>query len=428
MTELSDLTGAEAIAAVRDKDASVTEIATACLDRIRTREPVVHAFAHHDPLLVRQRAEELDRGLTSSPLRGMTLAIKDLMDTADYPTEFGSRIYAGRRPVRDAALVTRLNSAGALVMGKTVTTEFALFEPGPTTNPWDAAHTPGGSSSGSAAATADGMVAAAIGTQTAGSVIRPAAFCGVVGFKPSFGALDRAGLKVMSPSLDTLGVFARTVRDIELVYRCARVVSPRRNRPERRAGPVRIGFVRTSHWEMADPTVMHGLEALAEELAVAGFEVVETTLPPSFADLVPAHAAIMEREVAETLHDELARDPHLLSDSTKEVLRRGSAQPREAYVRARTTASECRSLLSRAFGDLDAILTPAVTGEAPRGLSYTGDPIFCRAWTLLGTPTISLPLLAGPSGLPIGVQFVGHPGEDHSLLKVASAVLRGTQH
>jgi Asp-tRNA(Asn)/Glu-tRNA(Gln) amidotransferase A subunit family amidase len=423
VTQLCNLTGADVISAVRNADASVSEVAADCLERIRTREPVVHAFAHHSPPLVRQRAEELDRGDASLPLRGMTLAVKDLIDTADYPTELGSRIYAGRRPTRDAAVVTRLNAAGALTMGKTVTTEFALFEPGPTTNPWDATRTPGGSSSGSAAATADGMVAAAIGTQTAGSVIRPAAFCGVVGFKPSFGAIDRTGLKVMSPSLDTLGVFARTVRDVELVFGSVRAAGRHSSRPNRRDGPTRIGFVRTPQWDMADLTVMRGLEALGDELAVAGFEVVETTLPPTFADLVPAQVAIMEREVAETLSDEWVREPARLSDSTKDLLRRGSAQPPETYVRAHTTASKCRGLLASIFGRLDALLTPAVTGEAPPGLAHTGDPIFCRAWTLLGTPTISLPLLAGAGGLPIGVQFVGHPGEDEALLKVASAVL-----
>lgn len=420
---LSDLTGAEAIAAVRNHDAEVTDIAEAGLQRIAAREPVVHAFAHHRPALVRRRAKDLGSADPALPLLGMTVAVKDLIDTADYPTELGSRIHAGRRPDRDAAVVRRLTEAGALIMGKTVTTEFALFEPGPTTNPLDVTRTPGGSSSGSAAATADRMVAAALGTQTAGSVIRPAAFCGVVGFKPSFGAIDRAGLQVVSPSLDTLGIFARTVRDVELMFESVRATPPHPARPARRDGPPRIGFVRTSDWEMADVDTAHGLEALAAELATVGFDIVEATLPSSFADLVSMQVAIMEKEVGDTLRGHLARQADLLSASTRELIRRGAGRPEEVYVRAQTAATACRALLPDVFGDLDGLLTPAVRGEAPAGLAYTGDPIFCRAWTLLHTPTISLPLLAGPNGLPVGVQLVGRPGEDTALLDLASAIM-----
>jgi Asp-tRNA(Asn)/Glu-tRNA(Gln) amidotransferase A subunit family amidase len=424
MAKLSDLTGAQAIAAVRTHEAAVTDIAEAGLQRIAAREPVVHAFAHHHPALVRHRAKDLERGDPALPLLGMTVAVKDLIDTADYPTELGSRIHAGRRPERDAAVVRRLSGAGALIMGKTVTTEFALFEPGPTTNPLDVTRTPGGSSSGSAAATADRMVAAALGTQTAGSVIRPAAFCGVLGFKPSFGAIDRAGLQVVSPSLDTLGIFARTVRDVELVFDSVRATRPRKARPERRAGPPRIGFVRTSGWGMADMETARGLEALADELAAVGFDVVEPTLPSSFADLVSMQVAIMEKEVGDTLRGHLARHAHLLSDSTREMIRRGAGRPEEVYLRAQTAATACRALLPDVFGELDGLLTPAVRGEAPAGLGYTGDPVFCRAWTLLHTPTISLPLLTGPNGLPVGVQLVGRIGEDDALLDLAAALMQ----
>ena len=424
MATLSDLTGAEAIAMVGNHEASVTDIAEAGLQRIAKREPVVHAFAHHRPTLVRQRAKELERGDPALPLLGMTVAVKDLIDTADYPTELGSRIHAGRRPERDAAVVRRLTEAGALIMGKTVTTEFALFEPGPTTNPLDVTRTPGGSSSGSAAATADRMVAAALGTQTAGSVIRPAAFCGVLGFKPSFGAIDRTGLQVVSPSLDTLGIFARTVRDVALVFDRVRAARPDHTRPVRREGPPRIGFVRTSEWDMADVETRHGLEALADELATVGFGVVEATLPSSFADLVSMQVAVMEKEVGDTLCDHLARHADLISDSTKALARRGADQPEEVYARAQMAATACRALLADVFSDLDGLLTPAVRGEASAGLAYTGDPVFCRVWTLLHTPTISLPLLTGPSGLPVGVQLVGRPDEDEALLDLASALMQ----
>ncbi len=424
VASLSDLTGAAAIRAVADRDVRVTDVSEACLQRIAAREPVVKAFAHHYPELVRRRAEELDQAGARPPLRGLTVAVKDLIDTADYPTELGSPIYAGRRPERDATVARRLIDAGALVMGKTVTTEFALFEPGPTTNPRDVTRTPGGSSSGSAAATADGMVAVALGTQTAGSVTRPAAFCGVVGFKPSFGAIDRAGLKVMSPSLDTLGMFARTVRDVELVFGTVRASEPDRARGSRRGGPPRLGFVRTAQWELADVETRRELEALADRLAATGFDVVETPLPASFSDLVPAQVAIMEKEVAATLDGELVKHADRLSDSTRDLVRRGASLPAEAYVRAQTLAGASRALLPDVFGDLDGFLTPAVPGEAPPGLAYTGDPVFCRSWTLLRTPTVSLPLLAGPSGLPVGVQLVGRPGGDDALLELASAVMR----
>lgn len=421
---LSDLTGAEAIAAVRRHDVAVTEIAEAGLQRIAAREPIVRAFVHHLPARVRQRAEELESGDPALPLLGMTVAVKDLIDTADHPTELGSRIHAGRQPERDATVVRRLDRGGALLMGKTVTTEFALFEPGPTTNPMDPAHTPGGSSSGSAAATADRMVAAAIGTQTAGSVIRPAAFCGVVGFKPSFGSIDRAGLNVVSPSLDTLGIFARTVQDVELVFDQVRTTPSRQTRPVTRARPRRIGFVRTPDWDLTDASTAQGLEELVGNLADGGFDVVELSLPSSFTDLVPAQVAIMEKEVADSLGDHLRQHAELMSDSTRDLVLRGLSQAAEEYAHAQLVARECRALLPEVFGDLNGLLTPAVRGEAPVGLGYTGDPVFCRAWTLLHTPAVSLPLLTGPNGLPVGVQLVGRPGEDEDLLDLAAAVVR----
>lgn len=424
MKKLNGLSGSQMLATVREGRATVTEIAESCLHRIEAREPLVHAFCHHDPDLVRRSARELDRGRAPLPLRGLPVGVKDLFDTRDYPTEFGSPIHAGRRPRRDAAAVARLLAAGALMMGKTVTTEFALFQPGPTTNPRDTTRTPGGSSSGSAAATADDMVAVAIGTQTAGSVIRPAAFCGVVGFKPTFGAMDRTGVKTISPSLDTVGLFARNVEDVAAVFD---VLRDERSTSRQVTRPVparrRLGLVRPAEWESADRETRDGLEELAEHLAGQGYDVAEPSLPGEFAKLTEAQIAVMETEVARSLQDEFRENPHLLSDSTRELIERGMKRSGQQYAAAMDLAHRCRSMLGDVFAQLDGVLTPAVVGEAPAGPAFTGDPVFCRAWTLLGTPAMSLPLMRGPHGLPVGVQLTGLPHGDDFLLQLAGEIM-----
>lgn len=424
MSALNEMPGTELLAAVRDGHVGVGEVAHSCLQRIEQREPVVHAFAHHDPELVIRSAARLDASGAATPLRGLPVAVKDLVDTSDQPTELGSAIYAGRRPENDAAVVTRLRDAGALILGKTVTTEFALFQPGPTANPRDPRHTPGGSSSGSAAATADAMVAVAIGTQTAGSVIRPASFCGVVGFKPTFGALDRTGVKQISPTLDTVGLFGRHVPDIAAVFRAVRegVGPPPPDMPL--GGTPRLGFVRTAAWEHAAPQTRRALESLASDLAGRGWDVVDRTLPAAFDELTQAQVIVMEVEVARCLAAELREHPALLSASTREFVERGRARSRQEYDRALDLAARCRSSLGGVFAGLHGLLTPAAVGEAPVGLGSTGDPVFCRAWTLLHCPAVSLPLLHGPRGLPVGVQLVGRPDTDDSLLQVADELMR----
>ena len=422
MSALHEMPGTDLLAAVRDGHVGVAEVAQSCLRRIEQREPVVRAFAHHDPELVARSAAALDASGAATPLRGLPVAVKDLVDTSDQPTELGSAIYAGRRPQEDAAVVTRLRDAGALILGKTVTTEFALFQPGPTANPRDPGHTPGGSSSGSAAATADAMVAVAIGTQTAGSVIRPASFCGVVGFKPTFGALDRTGVKQISPTLDTVGLFGRHVPDIAAVFRAVRVGGAPPPAPLARTP--RLGFVRTAAWEQATPQTRRALESLASDLAGRGWDVVERTLPAAFDELTQAQVTVMEVEVARCLAAEDREHPTLLSASTRELIARGRARSTQEYERALDLAAHCRSSLGEVFADLHGLLTPAAVGEAPVGLGSTGDPVFCRAWTLLHCPAVSLPLLHGPRGLPVGVQLVGRPGADDSLLQVADGLMR----
>ena len=423
MSALHEMPGTDLLAAVRDGHASVADVAQSCLRRIEQREPLVRAFAHHDPALVVRSAAALDASGAATPLRGLPVAVKDLIDTSDQPTELGSAIYAGRRPKDDAAVVARLRDAGALILGKTVTTEFALFQPGATANPRDPGHTPGGSSSGSAAAAADAMVAVAIGTQTAGSVIRPASFCGVVGFKPTFGALDRTGVKQISPTLDTVGLFGRHVPDIAAVFRA---VSERRGTPPPTpfTRTPRLGFVRTAEWEQATPRTRRSLESLASDLAGRGWDVVDRTLPAAFDELIQAQVTVMEVEVARCLAAEHREHPALLSASTREFIERGRARSTQEYERALDLAARCRSSLEEVFADLHGLLTPAALGEAPVGLASTGDPVFCRTWTLLHCPAVSLPLLHGPLGLPVGVQLVGRPNADESLLQVADELMR----
>jgi len=421
---LNELPGTELLAAVREDRVTVQDVAESCLRQIEAREPVVRAFAHHDPDLVRRSAAALHRHPAPTPLRGLPVGIKDLLDTADQPSEFGSPIYAGRRPSADAAVVTRLRAAGALILGKTVSTEFALFHPGPTRNPVDPRHTPGGSSSGSAAATADKMVTVAIGTQTAGSVIRPASFCGVVGFKPTYGAINRGGVKVISPSLDTVGLFGRHVADVAAVFQAVREgghEDPRGTLPPTRRR--RVGFLRTTEWESAAPETRLALEQLVSDLGALGYDIVEASLPGDFDQLMAAQVTVMETETARSLEVEFREQRDLLSDSANAVIERGRARTAQDYAEALSLATRCRELLVDVFHDLDAVLTPAAVGEAPAGLAFTGDPIFCRVWTLLHCPAISLPLLHGPHGLPVGVQVVGPPGADDSLLGLAEELM-----
>ena len=424
MNELNELPGTELLAAVQSDRVSVAEIAESCLQRINEREPLIRAFAHHDPELVRRSAAALDRNRTTAPLRGLPVGIKDLVDTADQPSEFGSPICSGRRPSADAAIVRHLRTAGALIVGKTVSTEFALFHPGCTTNPHDTKRTPGGSSSGSAAATADNMLAVAIGTQTAGSIIRPASFCGVVGFKPTFGAIDRNGVKLISPTLDTVGLFARSVSDIKVVFRAVREESAKAAPAAPTAATRRrVGFIRTAEWQNADQETQLALESLASDLAGRGYDIVEATLPTDFEQLIAAQVTVMEVEVANSLRIEYDERQSLLSDSAGAVIERGRARSGQEYDRAMRLASRCRSALREVFHDLDGLLTPAVVGVAPTGLTFTGDPLFCRAWTLLHCPALSLPMLRGSRGLPIGAQIVGLPGADDSLLQLAGEIM-----
>jgi len=375
------------------------------------RESDVHAFACLDRVGASAAAAAVDGSGDALPLRGYVLGVKDVFDTADLPTEYGCAVYAGHRPRADAAAVAQLRNAGAVCLGKTVTAELALFQPGPTRNPWRLTHTPGGSSSGSAAAVAAGMVDVAVGTQTAGSVIRPASFCGVWGFKPTYGRVSIAGLKIVSPSLDTVGWFAPSADGIDAV-RVALTGEPARPEP---VAP-RIGLARTGAWESADPDCRAAVEDAAAHARAAGASVVELTLPAPIEQLIADQPVVQAYEAARSLAYERTWRAGDLSDNLRQILDWGAAIPTAQYLRVRAHTAQAGAWAEALFDDVDVVLTPAAIGEAPEGLASTGDPLFARLWTLLGLPAVSVPGLVGDTGLPIGVQLVARSGADGLLV------------
>jgi Asp-tRNA(Asn)/Glu-tRNA(Gln) amidotransferase A subunit family amidase len=412
------LSAAEAARRIAAGTLRCEALVRACLETIAAREPVVGAWAFLDPASALESARALDCAARRGPLHGLPLGVKDIIDTSDCPTAHGSPIYAGNRPRADAACVAAARAAGALVLGKTVSTEFANFHPGRTTNPQDPAHTPGGSSSGSAAAVAAGMVPLALGTQTAGSVIRPAAFCGVVGYKPSFGLIARAGVKPVADSLDTVGMFARTVEDAALL---AAVLTgdPALRDGCREAAP-RIGLCRTPEWAQAQPEARAALDAAAHALSRAGARLRAFDLPSEFAGLARAQAEIQAHETAHSLAGERLRHPQQLSTSLQAILAQGDRVTAAAWRAHQADAAAARMRLAEACRDVDLLIAPSAPGEAPRGLDSTGDPVFCRMWSLLHAPCIHLPFARGPLGLPVGVQAVAPWGTDARLLATAA--------
>jgi Asp-tRNA(Asn)/Glu-tRNA(Gln) amidotransferase A subunit family amidase len=409
--EPNRLTATEAARAIAAGRLSPAALMEACLDRAAAREPVVRAFVHLDAARARRAAGHARPG----PLHGLPIGVKDVLDTADMPTGYGSPIWAGWRPRGDAAAVAAARAAGAVVMGKTVTTEFATRHPGATANPHALTHTPGGSSSGSAAAVADCMLPLAFGTQTAGSIVRPAAFCGVVGFKPSYGTLHRAGMKVMSESLDTIGVMARSVAD------CALAIGAMSGRdlgdPEaKRDRAPRLGLSMGPEPGKAAPETLALLHRVADAARQAGAEVVDFALPPILMRAAELHPALMNMESAQAIAWELDTAAPQLSPGLRERMDWARAQPAALLAEARRAQTTAVMALYGLTGGLDAILTPSAPGEAPEGLGWTGDPAFNALWTLLHGPNITVPAGTGPKGLPLGVQLVGRVGEDAALL------------
>jgi len=384
-----------------------------CERAIAAREAEIGAFAALDL----PRAKKSAAIAPTGPLRGLPVGVKDIFDTVDFPTEYGSSIYAGHRPRTDAALVSQIRRAGGLLLGKTVTTEFAHMQPAKTRNPRNPQHTPGGSSSGSAAAVAAGMVPIAIGSQTGGSVIRPAAFCGVAGFKPSYQLLPTVGMKCFSWQLDTAGLFAASVSDVAFA---AAAIADRDLRVDR-ATPAqpRIGVMRTHIWSEASEAMQAALEAAARAAAAAGARVEDMPLPPALEDAWRAHPLIQDYEAYRALAFEYDHHRDRMAPTLRKLLDNAAEITAEHYDEARRTARRARQLLSDLFEDVDVMLTPAAPGAAPRGLQTTGNPIFNRLWTLMGTPCVNVPGLADDAGLPLGVQIVGRFGRDKSALEAA---------
>jgi amidase len=402
--------------AVRERRATVEEVASSILERVASRA-AIGAWAHVDPHLVLRNAGALDAtNLRNSPLAGVPVGIKDLMDSFDQPTSYGSPIYAGHRPAADAAIVARLREAGALVIGKTVTTEFAYRYAGATLNPHHSGHTPGGSSSGSAAAVADFHVPVATATQTSGSVIRPASFCGVVGFKPTYGELPATGVKPCAESLDTVGLIARSVGDIAHVRR-ALLPDDRQPASQPRSSAPQVGLCRTPYWERADHAARERLEACAAHLQAAGARVSGLEMPDCCDGLQESQRTILLFEMARNFADEALRHRDLLSNDLREALAAGRSISLDEYRRAQAHAERGRLALDALLADWDFLLTLATPGEAPAGQSFTGDPIFNSTWTLLHVPCLALPAGKGPENLPLGVQLIGARHQDEKLLQ-----------
>lgn len=417
------MSAARAAAMIASRRLSSVDLVEACLRRISAREPTVRAWAYLDHEAARREARQRDQSPVSGPLHGVPIAVKDVIDVAQMPTGMGSTIYNGYRPFADAACVASLKAAGAIVIGKTVTAEFAGVFPGATTNPLASAHTPGGSSSGSAAAVADDMVPIALGTQTGGSIIRPAAFCGVIGFKPSFGTISRAGLKLAAESLDTIGLLARDLDDIELAWRVLVSHSATKTNLTSRTAP-RVALFRTHHWTKASTDTVAAVEGAADHLRAAGAIVTDVPLPDGFAELSAARIVINGYERARALAWEFNTAASRLSPALTRVLYEGWSFSAERYVEAIRTAERWRAWYTALMKGYDVVLTPAVNGEAPSGLSSTGDASFQEIWTILQAPSITLPLYKGEGGLPVGVQMVGRRLADEDLLNLAQWVIR----
>lgn len=414
----ADLGLFEMAEAVRQGRLRSVDLVEACLERIARREAQVHAWAWLDRTAALASARQCDRQASGGPLHGVPIAVKDIIDTVDMPTAYGSPIYRGKQPNWDASCVALARRAGAVILGKTVSTEFAYFAPGPTANPRNLQHTPGGSSSGSAAAVADGMVPAGFGTQTAASVTRPASYCGVVGYKSSHGGFNLAGIKQFAPSFDALGTLTRQVVDAQwlrwslLGERHSADSSVWTDKP-------RIGLCRTPWWDHAHADCQQAIAAAAQALSAAGATVTDLTLPAHFDQLAAHHKTIMAYEAAHSLAFEYDRHHAQLSPQLRQLIDDGIAISRTHYLDAQKSAASARAEFALWMQGWDALLAPSAPGAAPLGLHATGDPLFSRIWTLLGVPTMTLPGASARNGLPIGVQLICQVGADERLLAIA---------
>ena len=423
MTAPNLLSATEAAAAIAAGMLKSETLVRACLDRIRARESEVEAWAYLDPELALAQARQCDREAPRSRLHGIPIGVKDVIDTVEMPTEYGSPIYKGHKPSCDAACVAQVRELGGVILGKTTTTEFATRHPSKTRNPKNGAHTPGGSSAGSAAAVADAMVPIAFGTQTSSSIIRPAAYCGSVGYKPTFNLVNRAGLKFLSESLDTIGVLTRTVPDAAMIVEELSGSTPARFEDVATLKP-RIGFCRTPYWTQADAATQTALLGALPRLSRAGATLDEVALESDFAELADTQVRMSSYEFYRALTYERTRFPQLISDSLMTRIRAGSLVTRTDYQKTQETAERCRRKLDDVYREYDVLICPSATGEAPRGLSSTGDPVFGLTWTLMHGPAMTLPVFTGPTGLPLGLQVTGPRKSDARTLVAAEWIRR----
>lgn len=409
------------VAALREGSLRATDLVDALLARIDATDGPVRAWAHLDRARVRAEAALADARPAEArgPVHGAPMGVKDIVDTADFPTAMGSPVHAGRRPAEDAVCVARWRASGGLVLGKTVTTEFAFMHPGPTANPWNRAHTPGGSSSGSAAAVALGQVPVALGTQTNGSIIRPAAYCGVVGVKPTLALVPFGGVNVFSPSLDTLGVFARSVDDAALALHAlapslAATPAPRPRAP-------RLAYIDGFPWTRGvDCDADDTLDAAATHLRAAGAEVVPVAFPDALDDVAATLRTIMLAEAAHALGELQRRERDRLSPKLNAGLDEGRGVSPAALAAAYAARRAMIATATAWLAGYDALIAPSAPGPAPAGLDTTGDPSCCTFASLLGFPAISLPIGLAGNGLPLGMQLIARADEDDALLSVAA--------
>jgi Asp-tRNA(Asn)/Glu-tRNA(Gln) amidotransferase A subunit family amidase len=433
---LYHLTASEAIAQLSTSQLSSLDLAQSCLARVDQREQAVEAWQYLNPDQVLEQAIACDltraKGTPLGPLHGIPVGIKDICSTVDMPTGWGTSIHAGQQLNYDAAVVERLRAAGAIIMGKTVSTEYALARAGKTRNPHHPNHTPGGSSSGSAAAVADRMVPLALGSQTGGSVLRPAAYCGVLGFKPSFGAISRFGVMPVCRDLDHVGVFARSLADITLL--CSVLIGPDSRDPDCTGSGMpphlthlgrspRLGLVRTSAWSEVDPEAQATLMDTGEKLAQAGARVTEVSMPSPWADYLATLDVLMACGAAVNHGQDYDRHGQALSLQLRQVIERGRRYGSLAYGAARQAVVNYSAALAPAWAEVDALITPVITGPAPQGLDDTGSFKFCGPWTLLGLPALSIPVGRAKNTLPLAIQLVGPRGADQALLALADWVM-----
>jgi Asp-tRNA(Asn)/Glu-tRNA(Gln) amidotransferase A subunit family amidase len=420
MTDILGLSVRQLAQQVAQRTLSAEAVVRAYIERIDAQEAAVHAWQYFDAAQALGAARRLDAAGASGPLAGVPVGVKDVMDTADMPTTYGSPIYAAHHPATDAAAVAAVRAAGGIVLGKTVTTEFATFKPGPTVNPRSLGlselHTPGGSSSGSAAAVAAGMVPVAFGTQTAASIVRPASFCGIVGYKPTFGTLSTAGVKPLSPSLDTLGVLTRSVDDAAFFVG----ILARREFVMEGSRPLRVGVCSTPHWDAATPSSRQALSDAARLLEAGGAMIADAVLPPACDHLANAQSEIMSYEAALAYVPEYQVHLSDLSEPFRTVIAAGASLGGARYAVLQQQAEQGRHALAALFDRFDVLLAPSAPGEAPAGLVSTGDPIFSRMWTLLGNPCVNVPVGTGPAGLPLGVTVIGPRWRDDVALAAAA--------